>query len=95
MVVRQPPVATVARRAKSFGDFYDAVREFSRVDKKVDNQRYGWSDQDALQENIEIEENRERGMSVKGVGTEIEFYDWYNGVEDSLIEASNEEFVSV
>ena len=92
LATKDPPMATVARRAKSISDFYDTVKEYSRVDEG-ENRWYGRLDQDVLQQQTRnTRKNRER-ISVKEVKTEIEFYDWYNEIEDGLSEASNEEYM--
>lgn len=85
-------MATVARRAKSVSDFYDAVKEYPNVDED-DNWRYGQLDQDVLQQRTRVTRKNREKTPMKGVRTEIEFYDWYNNIEDELINASNEEFM--
>ena len=38
-VWREPPKATVARRAQSYGDFYDAVTAYSRKEQELERQK--------------------------------------------------------
>ena len=90
LVTTGPPIVTVVRRAKSFSDFYDTVREYSKIDKAEKNW-YGQLDQDVLQQQIGITRKNGKKYPMKEVKTEIEFYDWYNELEDELIEASIEE----
>lgn len=64
-----PPQATVARRAKSYSDFYDVVRAHLKKEKEL-----------------------ERKKSKENISNELEFTQWYGGIEEELLEASHEEY---
>jgi hypothetical protein len=68
-----PPPATVARRAKSYSDFYTVVRAHIKKEKALEKT---------------LEKKKSRGH----LSTELEFAEWYGGVNDELVEASHEEF---
>lgn len=67
-----PPLATVARRAKSYSDFYDVVRAHLKKEKEI-----------------------ERKKSQEDISNELEFAEWYMGVEDELLDASHDEYTYV
>lgn len=67
-----PPPATVARRAKSYSDFYTVVRAHLKKEKGL-----------------------ERKKSRDNISNELEFAEWYSGVNDELLEASHEEYKCV
>ncbi|KAF1956847.1 Sec34-domain-containing protein [Byssothecium circinans] len=67
--INGPPPATVARRAKSYSDFYDIVRA-----------------------HIKRERELERKKSRENIGNELEFAEWYGGINDELLDASHEEY---
>ena len=64
-----PPPATVARRAKSYSDFYTVVRAHLKKEKAL-----------------------EKKKSQQTLATELEFAEWYGGVNEELLEASHEEY---
>lgn len=64
-----PPLATVARRAKSYSDFYDVVRAHLKKEKDL-----------------------ERKKSQENISNELEFAEWYGGIEEELLDASHDEF---
>ncbi|PSN62858.1 Sec34-domain-containing protein [Corynespora cassiicola Philippines] len=64
-----PPPATVARRAKSYSDFYDVVRAHLKKEKEL-----------------------ERKKSRDNISNELDFAEWYSGVDEELLEASHEEY---
>ncbi|KAJ4290845.1 Golgi transport complex subunit 3 [Kalmusia sp. IMI 367209] len=64
-----PPPATVARRAKSYSDFYDVVRAHLKKEKEL-----------------------ERKKSRDNIANDLEFAEWYNGVNEELLDASHEEY---
>jgi hypothetical protein len=64
-----PPPATVARRARSYSDFYTVVRAHLKKEKTL-----------------------ERKKSQEHLGSELEFAEWYGGVNEALLEASHEEY---
>ncbi|RAR09572.1 sec34-domain-containing protein [Stemphylium lycopersici] len=66
-----PPPATLARRAKSYSDFYSVVRAHLNREKAL-----------------------ERKKSREHLSTELDFAEWYGGVNDELLEASHEEYRS-
>ena len=66
-----PPKATVARRAKSYSDFYEVVTAHLKKEK---------------------EKELERKSSRENIGNELEFAEWYSGVNDELLEASHDEY---
>ena len=84
--IKGPPEATVARRAKSFGDFYDVVRGYLKIEDEGEGEAV------SLEQGLDGKPKR---MSVEEIGTERELYDWYNGLEDKLVQAGNDEFVLV
>jgi hypothetical protein len=59
----------VARRAKSYSDFYSVVRAHIKKEK-------------ALQ----------RKKSQENISSELDFAEWYGGVNDDLLEASHDEY---
>jgi hypothetical protein len=67
-----PPPATVARRAKSYSDFYSVVRA-----------------------HIKRERALEKKKSRDNLSTELEFAEWYGGINEELLEASHEEYMYV
>ena len=81
---RRPPQATIARRAKSYGDFYDVVRGYLKSE--------GEREDEVISPELDIDWKSNKTSSAK-VSTEIEFYNWYNGLEDELVQAGNEEYV--
>jgi hypothetical protein len=72
-----PPAATVARRAKSYSDFYDVVRAHVRKEYKLEKEK---------------EEEKEKRISKRQPRTDVEFGSWYNGVKGELLDASHEEY---
>ena len=86
VVAKGPPEATVTRRAKSFGDFYDVVRSYMKVEEEREDE--------VMSLVMDLEKKpKKRKKSSKEIESEIEFYDWYNGLEDKLVQAGNDEFV--
>lgn len=70
-IANGPPEATVARRAKSYSDFYDVVRAHIKKEKAL---------------------GKEKRRSREALKTELEFRQWYNGVNDELLDASHEQY---
>jgi hypothetical protein len=69
-----PPPATVARRAKSYSDFYTVVRAHLKKEKALE---------------------KKKKTSRDNLSTELEFAEWYGGVNEELLEASHEEYRQV
>ncbi|KAF1843950.1 Sec34-domain-containing protein [Cucurbitaria berberidis CBS 394.84] len=68
-LINGPPPATVARRAKSYSDFYTVVRAHLKKEKAL-----------------------EKKKSREDISTELEFAEWYGGVNEELLEASHDEY---
>jgi len=64
-----PPKATVARRAKSYSDFYDVVRAHLKKERESEKQK-----------------------AEESLSNELEFVEWFNDINDELLEASHEEY---
>lgn len=64
-----PPQATVARRAKSYSDFYNVVRAHLKKEKEL-----------------------EKKTSHVNISNELDFAEWYDGINEELLEASHEEY---
>ncbi|KIW02820.1 uncharacterized protein PV09_05878 [Verruconis gallopava] len=71
---QEPPKATVARRAKSYSDFYDVVRAHIKKENKLEKER---------------ERKKHRRKQVKN---DLEFGSWYHGLQNDLLDASQEEY---
>ncbi|KAF2800845.1 Sec34-domain-containing protein [Melanomma pulvis-pyrius CBS 109.77] len=73
-----PPMATVARRAKSYSDFYNVVRAHLKKekDKEKDHQ---------------LPEHK-REQHHGHIATELEFAQWYGRLGDELVDASHDEY---
>ncbi|KAF2459267.1 Sec34-like family-domain-containing protein [Lineolata rhizophorae] len=80
-----PPPATVARRAKSYSDFYDIVRSHLRKEKAALERR------DRLDQ-FEQRKRRPKTKELKDLKSELDFGDWYAGVSDGLVDASHTEY---
>ncbi len=76
---RSPPAATLARRAKSYSDFYDTVRAYLEKEQKQEQK------QEKKQRNVL--QRRQAGLR-----TESEFAAWYGCVKSQLEDASHEEY---
>jgi hypothetical protein len=59
----------VARRARSYSDFYAVARAHLKKEKAL-----------------------EKKKSQNYLSTELEFAEWYGGVNEELLEASHEEY---
>ena len=64
-----PPPATVARRARSYSDFYTVVRAHLKKERAL-----------------------EKKKPRQNLANELEFAQWYGGVNEELLEASHEEY---
>ncbi|KAF2702694.1 Sec34-domain-containing protein [Pleomassaria siparia CBS 279.74] len=73
-----PPMATVARRAKSYSDFYNVVRAHLKKEKDEKQDK----DQKSLG----------RKRSQDNITSELDFAEWYGGMSDELLEASHDEY---
>ncbi|KAH0564773.1 hypothetical protein GP486_001843 [Trichoglossum hirsutum] len=67
-----PPPATVARRAKSYSNFYDAMK--AQLKKDLKGGHVG------------------KSVHPDEIKTELDFTDWYHGLEHELEDSSNEEY---
>ena len=75
-VSKGPPEATVARRAKSYSDFYEVVRAHI----KKERQQY-----------LDNEKEKKRQTREK-LQDEVDFERWYSGISQDLLEAGHEEY---
>ena len=64
-----PPQATLARRAKSYSDFYTVVRAHMKKEREL-----------------------EKKKSQEHISNDLEFVEWYDEINDELLEASHEEY---
>ncbi|KAL5439183.1 hypothetical protein PMIN05_005411 [Paraphaeosphaeria minitans] len=64
-----PPPPTVARRAKSYSDFYGLARP-----------------------HLNKETESDRNKSRENISNDLDFAEWYKGVQDELLEASHDEY---
>ena len=70
------------RRAQSYSDFHDAVKAVLG--------------QDAISERItrDISEN-DGAIEEKDITSELGFAEWYNGLENELLDSSHDDYTSV
>ena len=73
----EPPEATLIRRAQSYSDFHDAVKAVLGQDASV------------------LEREKSRGhekYEVSVIKSELDFADWYNGLEEGLLDSSHNDY---
>ena len=75
-----PPEATLIRRAQSYSDFHDAVKAVLGQDASV-------------QEKEKSRGHEEYEDTV--IKTELDFADWYNGLEQGLLDSSHNDYMWV
>ena len=75
-----PPEATLIRRAQSYSDFHDAVKAVLGQDASVQGK-----DKSGGHENYE-------DAAIK---SELDFADWYNDVEQDLLDSSHNDYTWV
>ena len=77
-----PPKATLSRRAQSYSDFHDAVKAVLG--------------QDVASKGIPREEpNDEHKIGEKHINSDLDFVEWYNGLEQELLDSSHDDYTSV
>ena len=76
----EPPEATLIRRAQSYSDFHDAVKAVLGQDASV-------------QEKEKSRGHEEYEDTV--IKTELDFADWYNGLEQGLLDSSHNDYMWV
>ena len=79
--VAGPPEATLSRRAQSYSDFYDAAKAVLGQDVA--------SKGPAKEDSKGNDEPRERTIT-----SELDFADWYNGLEHELLDSSHSDYMS-
>ena len=77
-----PPEATLTRRAQSYSDFHDAVKAILGQDIPSEG---------AAREIAKDDANTEG----KDITSELDFADWYNGLEHELLDSSHDDYTSV
>ncbi len=80
--VAGPPQATLSRRAQSYSDFHDVVKAVLGHDVVSKG-----TSKDTIKENEKIKEEE--------ITSELDFADWYNGLEHKLLESSHDDYTSV
>ena len=75
-----PPEATLIRRAQSYSDFHDAVKAVLGQDASI-------------QEKEKIRRHENYGDTV--IKSELDFVDWYSGLEEGLLDSSHNDYTWV
>lgn len=73
-----PPEATLKRRAQSYSDFHDAVKSVLGKDRGAKENEEG-----------KVKFHRE---SEAGIETELDFANWYHGLEHDLLDSSSDDY---
>ena len=76
----EPPEATLIRRAQSYSDFHDAVKAVLGQDASVQGRHKSGG-----QENY-------GDTTIK---SELDFVDWYNDLEQELLDSSHDDYTWV
>ena len=77
-----PPKATLSRRAQSYSDFHDAVKAVLG--------------QDVAPTRIARDEpHDEHKIGEKDINSDLDFVEWYNGLEQELLDSSHDDYTSV
>ena len=77
-----PPKAVLSRRAQSYSDFHDAVKAVLG--------------QDVASKGISREEpNDEHKIREKHINSDLDFVEWYNDLEQELLDSSHDDYTSV
>ncbi|CAD6582195.1 MAG: Golgi transport complex subunit 3 [Alectoria sarmentosa] len=76
-----PPEATLTRRAQSYSDFHDAVKAILGQDIPSEG---------AAREIAKDDANTEG----KDITSELDFADWYNGLEHELLDSSHDDYTN-
>ena len=77
-----PPKATLSRRAQSYSDFHDAVKAVLG--------------QDVASKGVtRAEPHDEHKIGEKHIISDLEFVEWYNGLEQELLDSSHDDYTSV
>ena len=77
-----PPKATLSRRAQSYSDFHDAVKAVLG--------------QDVAPKGIAREEpHDEHKIGEKVINSDLDFVEWYSGLEQELLDSSYDDYTSV
>ena len=75
-----PPEATLIRQAQSYSDFHDAVKAVLGQDASLQDKEKGRS-LDKYEDTV--------------VKSELDFADWYNGLEQELLDSSHNDYTWV
>ena len=77
-----PPKATLSRRAQSYSDFHDAVKAVLGQDV-------------ASKGTTKEEPYDENKIGEKDLTSDLDFVEWYNGLEQELLDSSHDNYTSV
>ena len=77
-----PPKATLSRRAQSYSDFHDAVKAVLGQDV-------------ASKETAKEESHDEHKIGEKDIISDLDFVEWYSGLEQELLDSSHDDYTSV
>ena len=77
-----PPKATLSRRAQSYSDFHDAVKAVLGQDV-------------ASKGTTKEEPHDEHKIGEKDIASDLDFVEWYNGLEQELLDSSHDDYTSV
>ena len=70
----------MSRRAQSYSDFHDAVKAILG--------------QDVASKGAAKEDSKENGeFGERNITSELDFSDWYNGLEHELLDSSHDDYV--
>ena len=81
-----PPQATLKKRAQSYTDFHYAVRAVLGKEQKGVERSKSVS---------RLSDRNQRSLVEDVVETDLDFADWYNTIEQSLLDSSHDEFTYV
>lgn len=81
-----PPQATLKKRAQSYTDFHYAVRAVLGKGQKGIERRKSVS---------RLGDKKQSSLAEDGIETDLDFADWYNTIEQSLLDSSHDEFTYV
>ena len=81
-----PPEATLTRRAQSYSDFHDAVKAVLSRDVP-----FKGAAKQTAKDDAKYNENTEE----KNISSELDFANWYNGLEHEMLNSSHDDYTSV
>ena len=82
-----PPKATLARRAQSYSDFHDAAKAVLG-EGGSGKRKGGKKDRERPKDEARQKPNEEN------ISSELEFVEWYHGLEQELLDSSHDEYSS-